>query len=121
MTVRPLPVEAIVVAQLNSLTGVPVATELPKKRAGNHIVVSKIAGGMGSNTETARFLVECYAPTAIDAAVLGSRVYTMWRRMRGLGVVSAYCDTNLVPYDAPDTGFKRYQFTAGLTVRRDII
>lgn len=113
--------QALAVQALMSTTGVEVSTRLPDQddRPDAFVVLSRIGGGSDDwATKNPRFLVECYAPDDVAAEILADDVWEAWRAANPTYPVWATADNNLAPYDNPDVDHRRFQFTAGLQLKR---
>ena len=119
---KPVNVEAALVARLRSVLSVQVGTRVPSSRPDRFVVLSR-AGGDRSNLvqSTPRVLVECWGTT--DAAAW-SLVQDAWAAVDAVdgealtqGVWVARVDlTEPVNYPDDATASPRYQFIATLTV-----
>lgn len=114
--------QKIAVAALRDALGVRVSTQLPdsKNRPDRFVVLSRIGGGSDDwATKDPRFLIECYAPTELEAEELADGAWDAWAGLRGPAPLHrAYSDNNLTRYDNPDLKHHRFQFTGGLQLRR---
>lgn len=113
---------AIAVKALRDATGgMRVSTQLPQpeKRPDEFIIISRIGGGSDDwATKNPRFLVECYALNEADAERVADGAWEAWQKLRTPPVHYATVDNNLTRYDNPDLKHHRFQFTAGLQLRR---
>lgn len=112
---------AIAVKALRDATGIRVSTQLPQpeKRPDEFIVISRIGGGSDDwATKNPRFLVECYSLREADAERVADGAWEAWQALRTPPVHYATVDNNLTRYDNPDLKHHRFQFTAGLQLRR---
>lgn len=99
-----------------ALGAVRVSTRIPDPRPAEHVVVSRIGGDDPPFGATVpRFLVECYASTELKAEELGEIVRHRWCRLRSRTINWSDADP-LVPYDSPDPGHFRFQFTGSLQI-----
>ena len=115
---------AIVVQALNRRLGVDVSTIMPTKRAAQHVIVTRIGSSEPTfGTSISRFLVECFAPSPLEAEQLGEEVHAAWLSSRGGAIHWIDSDYNLAPYDPPspgdagatgEAGVRRYQFTGSV-------
>lgn len=112
------PAQAVAIKALSGALGVRVSTKKPEKLGDRYVIVQRI-GGTSSTfaTSNPRFLVQCYAPTELEAEQFGEEVVAAWRALRSHGIVHGYDDHNLVPYADPDVSHVRFQFTGGLTLK----
>lgn len=110
--------QAAAVKALSSALGVRVSTKKAEKLGDKYVIVQRI-GGSSSTFATAnpRFLVQCYAPTELEAERFAELVAATWRGLRTNGIIYAYDDHNIVPLSDPDTSHVRFQFTGGLTIQ----
>ena len=115
---------AIVVQALNRVLGVPVSTIMPTKRPEKHVIVTRIGSSEPTfGTSISRFLIECFAPSPLEAEQLGEEVHAAWLSSRGGAIHWIDSDYNLAPYDPPspgdagatgEAGVRRYQFTGSV-------
>ena len=115
---------AIVVQVLTKALDVPVSTIMPTDRPPQHVIVSRIGSSEPTfGTSISRFLVECFAPSPLEAEQLGEEVHAAWLSSRGGAIHWIDSDHNLAPYDPPstgsagatgDAGHLRYQFTGSV-------
>ena len=115
---------AIVVQALTKVLDVPVSTIMPTDRPPQHVIVSRIGSSEPTfGTSISRFLVECFAPSPLEAEQLGEEVHAAWLSSRGGSIHWIDSDHNLAPYDPPSTGsagatgeagVRRYQFTGSV-------
>ena len=109
--------EVAVHALLAALGGVRVSTSMPDPRPAEHVIVSRIGNvDPPFGARVPRFLVECYAPSELEAERLGEWVHEVWKTLRTHGINWSSTDDNLVPYDAPDEKHHRFQFTGSLQI-----
>ena len=112
------PAQAIAVKALSGALGVRVSTKKPEKLEDKYVIVQRIGGSSATfATSNPRFLVQCYAPTELEAERFGEEVVAAWRGLRTHGIVHGYDDYNLVPVADPDVSHARFQFTGGLTIK----
>ena len=96
---------AIVVQALTRALDVPVSTIMPTDRPPQHVIVSRIGSSEPTfGTSISRFLVECFAPSQLEAEQLGEEVHAAWLSSRGGAIHWVDSDHNLAPYDPPSTG-----------------
>lgn len=117
---------AIVVQALTRALDVPVSTIMPTDRPPQHVIVSRIGSSEPTfGTSISRFLVECFAPSPLEAEQLGEHVHAKWLASRGGAIHWIDSDHNLAPYDPPstgsagatgDAGYRRYQFTGSVQI-----
>lgn len=117
---------AIVVQALTKSLDVPVSTIMPTDRPPQHVIVSRIGSSEPTfGTSISRFLVECFAPSPLEAEQLGEEVHAAWLSSRGGAIHWIDSDHNLAPYDPPstgsagatgDAGHLRYQFTGSVQI-----
>ena len=115
---------AIVVQALTKSLDVPVSTIMPTDRPPQHVIVSRIGSSEPTfGTSISRFLIECFAPSPLEAEQLGEEVHAAWLSSRGGSIHWIDSDHNLAPYDPPSTGSAgatgeaghlRYQFTGSV-------
>ena len=115
---------AIVVQALTRALDVPVSTIMPTDRPPQHVIVTRIGSSEPTfGTSISRFLVECFAPSPLEAEQLGEEVHAAWLSSRGGAIHWIDSDHNLAPYDPPstgsagatgDAGHLRYQFTGSV-------
>ena len=115
---------AIVVQALTRALDVPVSTIMPTDRPPQHVIVTRIGSSEPTfGTSISRFLVECFAPSPLEAEQLGEEVHAAWLSSRGGSIHWVDSDHNLAPYDPPstgsagatgDAGHLRYQFTGSV-------
>lgn len=114
--------QAVAVSALRGATGLDaISTQLPppENRPARFVVLSRIGGGSDDwATKDPRFLVECYATNELDAERLADEVWEAWRRLRTPPITWGSVDNNLTRYDNPDVTHHRFQFTAGLQLKR---
>ena len=117
---------AIVVQALTRALDVPVSTIMPTDRPPQHVIVTRIGSSEPTfGTSISRFLVECFAPSPLEAEQLGEEVHAAWLSSRGGSIHWVDSDHNLAPYDPPstgsagatgDAGHLRYQFTGSVQI-----
>ena len=115
---------AIVVQALTRALNVPVSTIMPTDRPPQHVIITRIGSSESTfGTSVSRFLVECFAPSPLEAEALGEEVHAAWLSSRGGAIHWIDSDHNLAPYDPPspgdagatgDSGVRRYQFTGSV-------
>ena len=115
---------AIVVQALTKALDVPVSTIMPTDRPPQHVIVSRIGSSEPTfGTSISRFLIECFAPSPLEAEQLGEEVHAAWLSSRGGSIHWVDSDHNLAPYDLPspgdagatgEAGVRRYQFTGSV-------
>ena len=115
---------AIVVQALTRALDVPVSTIMPTDRPPQHVIVTRIGSSEPTfGTSISRFLIECFAPSPLEAEQLGEEVHAAWLSSRGGSIHWIDSDHNLAPYDPPstgsagatgDAGHLRYQFTGSV-------
>lgn len=112
------PAQAIAIQALSGALGVRVSTKKPEKLGDRYVIVQRIGGSSTTfATSNPRFLVQCYAPSLLEAEQFGEEVIATWRRLRTHGIVDGYDDYNLTHYEDPDVSHARFQFTGGLTIK----
>ena len=97
---------------------------MPTKRPAKHVIVTRIGSSEPTfGTSISRFLIECFAPSPLEAEQLGEEVHTAWLSSRGGAIHWIDSDYNLAPYDPPspgdagatgEAGVRRYQFTGSV-------
>ena len=117
---------AIVVQVLTRALDVPVSTIMPTDRPPQHVIVTRIGSSEPTfGTSISRFLIECFAPSPLEAEQLGEEVHAAWLSSRGGSIHWIDSDHNLAPYDPPstgsagatgDAGHLRYQFTGSVQI-----
>ena len=115
---------AIVVQALNRVLDVDVSTIMPTKRPAKYVIVTRIGSSEPTfGTSISRFLIECFAPSPLEAEQLGEEVHAAWLSSRGGAIHWIDSDYNLAPYDPPspgdagatgEAGVRRYQFTGSV-------
>ncbi|WP_313678454.1 hypothetical protein [Corynebacterium stationis] len=115
---------SIVVQALTKVLDVPVSTIMPTGRPPQHVIVTRIGSSESTfGTSISRFLVECFAPSPLEAEALGEEVHAAWLSSRGGAIHWVDSDHNLAPYDPPspgdagatgEAGVRRYQFTGSV-------
>lgn len=115
---------AIVVQALTRALNVPVSTIMPTDRPPQHVIITRIGSSESTfGTSISRFLVECFAPSPLEAEALGEEVHAAWLSSRGGAIHWIDSDHNLAPYDPPspgdagatgEAGVRRYQFTGSV-------
>ena len=115
---------AIVIQALSRALNVPVSTIMPTDRPPQHVIITRIGSSESTfGTSISRFLVECFAPSPLEAEALGEEVHAAWLSSRGGAIHWVDSDHNLAPYDPPspgdagatgEAGVRRYQFTGSV-------
>ena len=115
---------AIVIQALSRALNVPVSTIMPTDRPPQHVIITRIGSSESTfGTSISRFLVECFAPSPLEAEALGEEVHAAWLSSRGGAIHWIDSDHNLAPYDPPspgdagatgEAGVRRYQFTGSV-------
>ena len=115
---------AIVIQALSRALNVPVSTIMPTDRPPQHVIITRIGSSESTfGTSVSRFLVECFAPSPLEAEALGEEVHAAWLSSRGGAIHWIDSDHNLAPYDPPspgdagatgEAGVRRYQFTGSV-------
>lgn len=112
-------VEALALAVLNPM-GVHVSTKVPTTRPKKFIRASLAGGGEVSIFDTPRVLVECFAPTTVEASEL-ARKARLQLQLAQFDIVAGWqlygVDADY-PVNFPDEVSERYQFLAEIRVRK---
>lgn len=114
-------VEAAAVQYLAPLLGVTVATRVPESSAQTFVRVTLTGGAPGSVAlDEPTLLVECWAPTSVQAFALASQARGALLGTRGtfMGGVWVSSVSASFPVNFPDleANRSRYQFTSSLFV-----
>ena len=112
-------VEALALSILNPM-GVHVSTRVPHKRPERFIRASLAGGGEDSIFDTPRILVECFAPSTVDASELArkARLQLQLSQFDVVGDWQLYGVSADYPTYFPDEAAERYQFLAEIRVRK---
>ena len=115
---------ATMVQALTRRLDVSVSTIMPTDRPPQHVIITRIGSSESTfGTSVSRFLVECFAPSPLEAEALGEEVHAAWLSSRGGSIHWIDSDHNLAPYDLPapgdagatgEAGVRRYQFTGSV-------
>lgn len=107
---RPIDLEAAVIAYLKPILGVPVATRVPNPRPASHVRVGRIGGQRANRVqERPTLLVECWAPDSGAAFDLASRAWDALDESEW-----TFGGSMPVTFPDPDTASPRYQFVSDL-------
>ena len=112
-------VEALALAVLNPM-GVHVSTKVPNPRPKKFIRASLAGGGEYSIFDTPRVLVECFAPTTVEASEL-ARQARLQLQLAQFDIVAGwqlYGVSADYPVSFEDETSPRYQFLVTLRVRK---
>lgn len=112
-------VELLVLTMLNPM-GVNVSTRVPATRPKKFIRASLAGGGEVSIFDTPRVLVECWAPTTVEASELArkARLQLQMSQFDVIGDWQIYGISADYPVNFPDETSERYQFLVTLRVRK---
>ena len=112
-------VELLVLTMLKPM-GVLASTKVPNPRPKKFIRASLAGGGEVSIFDTPRVLVECWAPTTVEASELArkARLQLQMSQFDVIGEWQIYGINADYPTNFPDEASERYQFLAEIRVRK---
>ena len=103
-------IEAIIRNYLIGQLDVPVYIDVPAEPPGSYVVIQRTGGGKVEHIRNARFAIQSYGDSRLEAATLHERVLDVLPDIADGELVSA-CDV-VSEYDFTDTTTKKYRYQA---------
>ena len=108
-------IEIDVLNYLKADKGLKVYMEIPKEKPSSFYILEKTAGGQTDKVNTSTFVVQSYAPTLYDAALMNETAKSAMSDLINLDVVSRVELNSDYNYTDPTTKQYRYQAVFVLT------